>query len=133
MLPSIDTDSVLVSVPYGLLAAQVKLPISEAAISPICKCEEVFVVLILYFVWELISLPLCNHLNVIGGVPLLRIHKISVTSPASILAGTSKGFKSGASFAVVPKNISKNCWEPLVFSNFYDKNNLIFFKITKTY
>lgn len=102
-----NTTSVLLSEPYALLAMHVKFPMSVASISPTKKCELAAELLILYFEWLRISIPLCNHLNFTGRDPLLIVHDISVRSPIAILGGIDKGFKTGASAAETPTN---KCW-----------------------
>lgn len=88
----------------------VKFPMSEACILPIKKLELVSLVVILYFVCDLISFPLCSHLNSMGALPRLIAQNISVMSPTSILAGTSNGFKTGTSFneKTEKKNLMNN-------------------------
>lgn len=97
------TTSVLLSEPKALLAMQVKFPMSVASIWPINSWEPTAELVILYFKWEWISAPLCIHLKVTGKLPLLIVQEISVRSPITILGGIERGFKTGASVAVVPE------------------------------
>ena len=105
ILPSIKTISVLLSEPNALCATQVKFPMSSAWISPMEKCELVLLFTVLYLVFAGISLPLCNHLNEIGWLPLLTVQNISVISPIAMLGGIKRGLSTGGSLADIPEII----------------------------
>lgn len=79
---------------------------SSAWISPIEKCELVLEFVILYLVFAGISLPLCNHLNTIGWLPLFTVQNISVISPIAMLGGIERGFSTGNSLADVPEKVN---------------------------